>query len=364
MRSIKNKICALSVVLAMLAALLAGCANERTNLSTKILNGESLEVHFIDVGQADATLVMCGGENMLIDGGNVGDSSLIYSYLREHNVAHLDYMIATHAHEDHIGGLAGALNYADVGTVYSPVKTFDTETFGDFKKYVEAQGKRIEIPAAGTTFTLGAATCEILGVNTLDNDPNNTSIVMRIDYGETSFLLCGDAEKDVEEILLASGADVDCTVLKVPHHGSDSSLSDVWLFMASPEYAVISVGADNDYGHPNERVLTSLIGAGVEIYRTDQMGHIICTSDGKKVSFESEQPGSVSSGTYGNSEKNKSQNVYEDNGTYVLNLNSMKFHYPACSSVGKMSEKNKQIVDWSREELMEKGYAPCGSCNP
>lgn len=252
------------------------------------VNG-TLEVHYIDVGQADATLIMTDGHNMLIDGGNTEDSSLIYTYLKEKNVTKLDYMICTHAHEDHVGGLAGALNYAEVETVYCPVKYYDTETFYDFAKYVKIQGKEIIVPEAGTEFDLGEAKCKILGVNTEDDDPNNTSIVLKVQYGATSFLFSGDAEQSVENAILDNGYNASCTVLKVPHHGSDTSLSYRWLREAMPEYAVISVGENNSYGHPHENVLSKLQDAGVTVYRTDEQGHVVCKSDGENVVFEMER---------------------------------------------------------------------------
>lgn len=152
------------------------------------------EIHYIDVGQADAALVLCDSKSMLIDGGNVADSSLIYSYLKKHSVSHLDYMIATHAHEDHVGGLAGALNFATVDTVYCPVKSYDSESFRDFLKYLNKQETEITVPKAGDSFKLGSAAIQVLGVNSA-SDTNNSSIVLRIVYGDTSFLFTGDAER-------------------------------------------------------------------------------------------------------------------------------------------------------------------------
>ena len=251
--------------------------------------GGTFEVHYIDVGQADAALIMSDGHNMLIDGGNTKDSSLIYSYLHEKNVDKLDYMICTHAHEDHVGGLAGALNYAEVETVYCPVKSYDTEAFADFLKYLNKQGKEITIPDEGMKFMLGNAKCTILGLDSEADNPNNTSIVLKIEYGKTAFLFSGDAERSVENDILDKGYDVSCTVLKVPHHGSETSSSYRWLNAAMPEYAVISVGKDNMYGHPCEETLSRLRDAEVTVYRTDIQGDIICKSDGRKVTFETEK---------------------------------------------------------------------------
>jgi len=330
---------------------------EETDAQT-MAKDSTFEVHFIDVGQADATLIKCDGKNMLIDGGNKEDSSLIYTYLKEQDVEVLDYVIATHAHEDHIGGLAGALNYAQAEVVYSPVTAFETEAFQDFVKYVEKQEKNITIPDPGTKFMLGSATCTILGVNTYDDDPNNTSIVLRVEYGETAFLFSGDAQDSVESAILDAGYDISCTVLKVPHHGSEMSLSYRWIREAMPQYGIISVGADNAYGHPNEDTLSRLRDAEVEVYRTDMQGDIICTSDGENVFFETEKNSTVVPG------KTDLETENEGIGTYILNTNTHKFHYPNCRSVDDMKEKNKQEETASRDEIIAQGYDPCGNCNP
>ena len=139
-----------------------------------------LQVHFLDVGQADAALVLCDNATMLIDGGNKGDSSLIYAYLKEHNITHLDYIIASHAHEDHVGGHAGALNYATVGMAYCPVTEYDTKAFSNFKKYLEKQNVEITVPSAGDTFALGSSSIEILApINYEQSNHNNLSIVLK-----------------------------------------------------------------------------------------------------------------------------------------------------------------------------------------
>lgn len=252
----------------------------------EILEGGSFEVHFIDVGQADAALVLCDGESMLIDGGNAGDSSLIYAYLEQEQVDVLDYIVCTHAHEDHVGGLSGALNYAEAKTVLAPVTEYNSKAFRNFVKYLDQQGVTITIPEAGDRFSLGSAQVDVLGPVSPSDEPNNTSIVLKITYGETSFLFTGDAERQEEQEILDAGFSLDSTVLKVGHHGSNTSSSYPFLREVMPEYAVISVGRDNEYGHPTEEVLSRLEDAGAVIYRTDELGHIVCTSDGKTVSFK------------------------------------------------------------------------------
>lgn len=248
-----------------------------------------LTVTFLDVGQGDAAILQCGGQSMMIDGGKAKASSYIYSWLKKNQISYLDVMVATHTDADHIGGLSGALNYAKVGTAYCPVTSGTTKTFQSFVKYLKKQGKSITVPKAGDEFSLGGAQVRILGPTDPQAEGNNSSIVLKVTFGDTSFLFTGDAEREEEQELLESGYDLESTVLKVGHHGSDTSTSYLFLRTVNPQYAVISVGADNTYGHPTEAVLSRLRDADVKTYRTDLQGTITAVSDGKKVTFQTER---------------------------------------------------------------------------
>lgn len=328
----------------------------------------SFRVHFIDVGQADAALIECDGETMLIDGGNAEDSNLMYTYLKKQGVTHLDYVIGTHAHEDHIGGIAGALNYATADTTFCPVTSYSSKAFSNFVKAVEKQGSTLTIPKLGYTFDLGSASCQVVGVNSTD-DTNNTSIVLRIVYGSTSFLFAGDAESEAETVILDHGYDLRSTVLKVGHHGSSSSTGYRWLREVAPEYAVISVGKGNSYGHPTEAVLSRLRDAEVTTFRTDLQGDILCTSDGTSLQFsvnrnmDADVFGGIGSNSTQKQEPETTEQAQEET-HYILNTNSKKFHQPDCGSAKRISAKNRKDYYGSREELIEDGYDPCGNCDP
>ena len=303
---------------------------------------------------------------MLIDGGNAADSRLIYTYLKNYGVSHLDYIVCTHAHEDHVGGLAGALNYATVKTAYCPVREYNSKAFSNFLKYLDTQNVPITVPSPGDTFTLGSAEVQIVGPISPSENANNTSIVLRIVYGDTSFLFTGDAEREEELEIIEAGYDLQSTVLKVGHHGSDTSTSYPFLYMVEPDYAVISVGEGNPYGHPTEATLSKLHDADVTVYRTDEQGDIICRSDGKTVTFSTQKKSTADaySGASNSEADATAENQLPVETTYVLNTRSKKFHIPECSGAAQMSEKNKQLFTGMREEVLAQGYAPCGICLP
>ena len=248
--------------------------------------GGSFTVQYLDVGQGDSELVQCDGHYMLIDGGTSKYSDKIYATLKAQDITALDYIVNTHPHEDHVGGLSGALQFATVKTALSPVKSYDGEGFKDFKKYLKKQGVSITVPSPGDTFTLGSASVTVLGPIEDSDDPNDLSIVLRVVYGDTSFLFVGDAQTSEENDILASGRTVKSDVLKVGHHGSETSTGADFLAAVAPKYAVIEVGDSNSYNHPNQGTLDRLKAAGVTLFRTDLQGTITCTSDGKALTFQ------------------------------------------------------------------------------
>ena len=254
-----------------------------------VTDDSSFEIHFFDVGEADSALIECDGHYMLVDGGNPGSSSFLYSYLKKHGIDYLDYIICSHAHTDHVGGLAGALNYATVGTAYAPVTEYDNRAFNSFVKYLNEQDREITVPSPGDTIMLGVAKITFLGpvdISLAEINHNNASIIFRIEYGSTSFLFTGDAEIEEEISIIGTTSELRSTLLKVAHHGSYTSSSEAFLAAVDPNYAIITVGKDNEYGHPHDEVLERLQNSCSAIYRTDLLGEIVCYSDGATLSFE------------------------------------------------------------------------------
>ncbi len=312
------------------------------------------EMHFIDVGQALSVLVECDGQYMLYDGGNVDDGSLVVSYLQSQGVEQLEYVFCSHAHEDHVGGLAAALAYFPTYHVYSPVTEASTKCFKDFVKYTQQQGLQVEVPAVGTTWPLGGATVTMVGPVAQYSDTNDTSIVLRIEYGSTSFLLTGDMEKTAETDLVNSGVNLRADVLQVGHHGSSTSTGYLFLNSVLPEMAVISCGVNNKYGHPHEETLSILRDAGVDVYRTDLQGTITIGSDGQNYTVGTEH--FAEDAQLNPTDPAASSTAQQ---AYIGNVNSKKFHLPSCSNLP--AEKN-QILFSSYDEAVEAGYTPCSSC--
>lgn len=348
---------------------------------------DGLTVRFLDVGQGDSALITCDGESMLVDGGGASESSKLYSVLKKQGITQLRYIVATHPDADHIGGLPGALRCASCETLLTPTLTSDKAVFRKLTQKCREQKTTVRVPAEGEELSLGSAVIRILGpTDELPDDTNNNSIVFRLEYGDTSFLFTGDAEQLEQQLIMHNEYDeLQADVVKMPHHGSSNAASTAFLNAVDPDYAVISCKKGNSYGHPHEETMELLKSHGTVVYRTDLQGDIVCTSDGKSVSFttaKSTETDRYVSGsefaTAGTAGKKTGESASASAGTsagaegtaaskaqdYVVNRNTGKFHDPSCSSVKKMKESNKLPVRATREELIADGYSPCGNCRP
>lgn len=254
----------------------------------------SLRVHFIDVGQADAILIQTPtGGNILIDAGEKATVASLMAYLRQQGVAKLDHVIATHPHADHIGGMASVIEGFDVGSIYMPRVTHTTKTYEDLLLAIRDKGLRIHEAKAGVDLKLGdGIEAQLVAPGSAGyKSLNDYSAVLRMIYGKTSFLFAGDAERISETEMLASRYGLAADVLKVAHHGSNTSSTQPFLQAVDPTYAVIMVGRANRYGLPHPAVLERLEARGIVVLRTDEVGTILMTSDGQTLQVE--YPGRV-----------------------------------------------------------------------
>lgn len=251
-----------------------------------------LNIHYIDVGQADSILLTLNDKAMLIDAGNNADGDLVVNYLKNQGISNLQYAIGTHAHEDHIGGMDNVINEFSIDTYLMPKVQNDTKTFEDVLDALISKNVSVTSPEIGDTYEFSDAKFTILSCkNEETNELNTSSIVIRLVFGEQSYIFCGDAEKENEYAMMDSGLTLKSNVIKIGHHGSTSSSLEKFILAVNPEIAVISVGEGNDYGHPHEKIVNRLNRLGITTYRTDWHGTIIITSDGKTNEVITEKEG-------------------------------------------------------------------------
>ena len=381
-------------------------------------NPDQMEVHFIDVGQGDATLVTCGGHAMLIDTGDDTKGTAIQNYLQKQKITRLDYLILTHPDADHIGGAPVIITKFDIGKVFVSNFEKDNKTYQKLIQSLDDKQIKALTPRVNSQYTLGTANITILAPGKSYDNPNDASIALLLKNGTRSFMFTGDAGEDAEKDILKTGIDISADVYKVGHHGSKYSTSKDFFNAVDPFYAVISCGENNSYGHPHAETLNTLRTSGVMVYRTDESGTIIASTDGKSISFnvpasESWKAGEPTGGGSGCSAKSTApakttssaqtqqtaptaaspieapadagqtaepaappqretapavEEAPQDsappvtNGlTYVLNVKTKKFHRPTCHS---LPTTNRQDSSESRESIISQGYDPCKKCNP
>lgn len=266
--------------------------NEPTTTSVNNLNLEEenkLKVYFIDVGQGDSALLEYNNHYMLIDAGDNSEEEFMVEYLNSKNVNTIDYLIGTHPHADHIGGMDAVIDNFDIEKIYMPNATTTTKTFEDVLDSIEKKNLSITEPVAGTEFMLDDIPIEILSPDIEYDELNNNSIVLKLTYNDISFLFTGDAEELAEYNILNSGYNVSSNVLKVGHHGSYTSTTSEFLNAVNPQYVVISCGKNNRYEHPHKETLQKLENSNREIFRTDEDGTIIFSTTGKNLEIITER---------------------------------------------------------------------------
>lgn len=244
-------------------------------------NTTEIKIYYLDVGQADSILIESDKEYMLIDAGNNEDGKLLVDYFKSLNITSFKYVVGTHPHEDHIGGLDDVINNFNINKIYFPDAITTTKTFEDVLEAMESNNLTYSIPKIDETFSLGNADFKVIYTGVDINDLNNTSIILKMTYGNISFLFMGDATDKVESLILDK--DIKADILKVSHHGSKYSTSDKFIKRVNPSYAIISVGANNSYNHPDTLTLDRLKNYNIKIYRTDVLGTILITTNGSSV---------------------------------------------------------------------------------
>lgn len=253
--------------------------------TTNTIVDSILEIYFFDVGQADSILIKENDYTVLIDGGNQSDGKNLVKYLKEDlNINDIDILVGTHPHEDHIGGLPDVITSLEIGKIYLPNATTTTKIFEKLLDAIEDKNHKITVPKINEEFNLNNMNFKVIYTGTDESDLNNTSIVLKLEYGETSYLFTGDATNTTEEKILDK--DIESDVLKVGHHGSSYSTTEEFLNKVNPKYAIIQVGNNNKYNHPNKTTLDKLNERNIKIYRTDKDSTIKLTSDGKKINIE------------------------------------------------------------------------------
>ncbi|APQ78323.1 MBL fold metallo-hydrolase [Clostridium botulinum] len=282
---LKKKNLIITCLLICLSIVFTACSQQSSNAVNTSNKSNELKVHYIDVGQGDSILVQTKDKNILIDAGTRKSSDSLISYLKKQHIKKLDYVIATHPHEDHIGGMPKVIEEFEISNFYAPKKTANTKIFKDMILQLKKKNLKINVAKKGISLDLSNNSSLDFLAPVKDNyeNTNDSSAVVKLTHGNTKFLFTGDAEKTSEKDILNSNEDLSSNVLKIGHHGSHSSSSKEFLDKIDPKIAIISCGKNNDYGHPHKETMKELNKRNIEVYRTDIDGNIVLTSDGENI---------------------------------------------------------------------------------
>lgn len=349
---------ALAVIL-MLSLIIIGCSSETGYINNEDSNqtiedsGKELLVHFIDVGQGDSILIQFpDGRISLIDGGTRSSAEKVVDYIDGLDIQRIDYLIATHPHEDHIGGLPDVIRNFDIGKIYMPKREATTKIFEELITEINNKGLKINVAKANDSIIdEDGLKFIILAPNSEDySETNDFSVVTKLEYKNNSFIFTGDAEKDSEIEMINNNYKLKSDVLKVGHHGGSTSSAMEFLEEVEPEYSIISLGEDNTYGHPHDETMDRLYKIRTQVMRTDELGDIVIASDGDVLTVNGKNINLESN----DEEKN---NVEEEQ--YIGNKNTKVFHAEDC---GSLPNEENQIIFNSYEKAIENGYKSHKQC--
>lgn len=372
-------------------------SSSREPAAQTAVSSNSMEVHFLDVGQADCILIKTPDAAMLVDAGKNEDGVNVVSYIQQQGITKLDYVIGTHPHEDHIGGLDDVIRSFDIGEVILPGKTHTSQTYMDVLKTVQEKGLQITQAEAGQEYRLGDAEFKILspkkGVDYGDN-LNNWSVGIKLVNGNNSLVMTGDAESVTEKDILTTGIDLKADAWKAGHHGSNTSNTDELLQAINPKYTVISCGANNQYGHPDLEILQRFEAQNIDIFRSDEQGTIIAVSDGNNITWNVKASNTMAPGEKRTDQTNEDAETVnqaqdqeieqqpfqedpdqedpdqletgqdQEKGSDILQTMvhiteaGGKYHNAGCQYL-----KNSDI-EVTLTEAQDRGLEPCSKCNP
>lgn len=324
-------------------------------------DGKTLTVSFLDVGQGDSIFIeLPDGKTMLIDASEAEEAKGIIDYIKGRKHDTLDYVVATHPHADHIGGMAEVLGAFEVGEIWMPEAESTSKTFERLLSTIEEKEIPLHFAKAGKTIL----DSDSLNISVLApckdeyEDLNDYSAVLSLTYGKTRFIFTGDAEALSEGEILDTGVSLSADVLKLGHHGSSTSSSEAFVKAVDPQWGIISCGEGNSYGHPHDVILNRFKALGIELLRTDLIGTIVMTSDGSAVRYgDTEIEGGAQDTPVTDAPEGAKYH-------WILNTSSKKIHREDCSSVAKISDANRAESDKSVSALIAEGYSACGSCDP
>jgi beta-lactamase superfamily II metal-dependent hydrolase len=348
-------------------------------ISSVAFASENLTAHFIDVGQGDSILLQFDGKNVLIDGGIQEMGPRVETYLRNHGVSSLDLLVATHPHEDHIGGLITILKDFSIKQVLDSGQPDSSQVYETFLTLIDQKNILYKVAQRGQKINLDTnLKIDVLSPppTLFSNDLNQNSIVLKVTYNKVSFLLMGDAGFEAENSIKAAGYDLKSDILKVGHHGSSSASGTAFLAKVKPAISIIEVGTGNDYGHPTQKTLNALQSIGSEIYRTDTNGNIVITTDGTSYSISSQKLSAVPASTTSQTKTSAytptvtqasspitTPSSTVSGGPFVGSSKSDKYQYPSCSAAKKIKPANL-VTFSSSADARARGYVPCGICHP